>query len=162
MSEDDLKISKPKFYYFEKWIFRGVVFCIFLLFLYSLFTVGFTNKVYAYCPEGSFVCDNPFYNNCDMLTGKDDSVLQAKYFCNQTTILGGTTIGTPPTWFMKNHMIFVFLFLLIGFLMNHFLYNKPSQLLHRRLQLLEEEKSLSSQTNDISNSSSNNNSGGKE
>ena len=138
--EEELKLSKPKYYYFEKWIFRGVVFGIFLLFLYSLFAVGFTNKVYAHCPSQFAVCDNPFYNNCDMLTGTDESVLQAKYLCNQTTLFSGTTIGTPPTWFMKNNLLLVFFIIVFGFVLNHFLYNRPKQIAHRKLGLEEEIK----------------------
>ncbi|MGV8169214.1 MAG: hypothetical protein ACP5N3_04125 [Candidatus Nanoarchaeia archaeon] len=134
MEEPIIQPKKKKIYYFEKWIFRGVVFALFLLFVYSLFAVGFTSKVYAYCPNYSGMCHNPFYNNCDMLTGRDESVLFAKQLCNQTYLFPGTTIGEKPTWFMRNNGWIVFFIVFSGFFLNHFLYNKPSQLRLRRME----------------------------
>jgi len=85
-----------KEYYFNKWIFRSVVLAIFILFLYSLATIGLTNKVYVHCPEDAGFCHNPFYKNCEMLSGKDPSITQALRYCNESRLFQGTTIGTPP------------------------------------------------------------------
>ena len=121
-----------KEYYFNKWIFRGAILFIFILFIYSLATIGLTNKVYVHCPENAGFCHNPFYKNCDLLRGKDPSVLQALRYCNESRLFQGTTIGEPPTWFMKNNFLLVGIILFIAFAINHFLYNKPSQLRLRR------------------------------
>jgi hypothetical protein len=122
MNNKNFKVDKKTGYAFNKWIFRGVTIALLIMFIISFFIVGFKDRVYAYCPENSFRCDNPFYKNCNF-KGNDSSVLFARALCDQEYLIAGTRIGAPPNWFMKNSFYLDFLIIVLGFGVNHFLYN---------------------------------------
>jgi hypothetical protein len=126
-----------KNYYFEKWIFRSVVFSIIILLFVVLINSGFdfSDKVYAKCEFDVVRCENPFYEQCDALDrmrGKDESVEFAKRLCNDKFLLGSVVVGEPPSWIQKNNFIIVIILIFIGFVLNHFLYNRPGQIKMRR------------------------------
>lgn len=123
-------------YSFSKWIFRICSIVALLFFLFVVFlNGGLGDKVFVECPVGRGVCDNPFYMNCDLLRGNDESVIQARYLCNQSFLFEGSVIGKPqPVFFSYVNFILVGIFV-VGFLVNHLLFNNKVQRLLRRKEL---------------------------
>ena len=115
-------------YVFNKWIFRSVVIALIILFFVVLLESGFdfSDKVYAKCELDVIRCENPFYEQCDVLynlRGNDSSVIFARSLCNDKFLLGSVVVGEPPSWLARNNFYIVMLLIFIAFLVNHLLYN---------------------------------------
>lgn len=128
-------------YYFEKKIFRGVVLILVLLFLLLAIDnkFDFRDKIYVKCEIPNIIrCENPLYGNCENLErmkGNHPSVEFAKTLCKDEFLLGSVIVGEPPSWYSKNYIWIAWLVVFLGFVVNHFLFNRPSQIKLRRLWL---------------------------
>lgn len=122
-----------KIYYFEKLIFRVAIFLVLLFWIAIILKYGFNDRIYVVCPENRGLCDNPLYNNCNLLRGDDPSILLALHYCEQEFLFPGTTIGEPPSWIFRNGWMVILGVMSVAFLVNHLLYNRPSQIRMRRM-----------------------------
>lgn len=121
-------------YVMNKPIFYSMLGALLLIFLTSVFIEGLDTKVYAKC-SGPGWCANPFYERCDDIKkfrGDDDSKYQALRVCDQEFLFAGTVIGEPQSNFLK--FMWLLEVIVIGFcvLLNHFLFNRPSQIKARK------------------------------
>jgi hypothetical protein len=107
---------KSKFetgYVIDRRIFGGMMVLVILGLVgaLSIEKFDFTPKVYIHCPETS-PCTNVLYQTCD------------EYYCQMETLPPGFTVGEPPSKTYTYYPLFVFIVVVLGFLFNHYKYNK--------------------------------------
>ena len=115
---DKIDLSKKYPGYFNKWIIRGGFLFIFLFNLFILDSNDWHNTTaWAYCPKSALTpCENPFFNNYsyhkDCING----------LCNTQFIQPGEEVGKKPSLAFSNYNELSFLFGLLTFVINHFVY----------------------------------------
>lgn len=118
-----LELDNGRKYIFDKYIFQGCI-AFLLLFTLSVFIYyGFdlSYNLYVGCKNmtvNSYYCENPLYMNYDYC---HDAWPGA---CEQKFIPVGFEYGKPPPKILSIFESFTVLTIVLGFLINHFLYNK--------------------------------------
>jgi len=113
MSESPLSLNKIIPNYFNKWVFRGVLAIILLLFLFTAWSNGWRNNfVYAECPINAL-------NSCEL---NKELITNNEYFPDEwdgVVLSPGEFIGEKPN---KHYFLFktrVFLLIVLSFIINH-------------------------------------------
>ena len=113
-------------YFFNKWIFRGVVFVLRIIASIQVLSMEpskiLKQQLYITCnPVNGDVCENTFYGvekYCKYKVWGNESLCSIEYFPK------GFTYGEAPSFIIKNFGMIVLIIVLLGFGLNHLLYNR--------------------------------------
>jgi hypothetical protein len=125
---EDLNLNKKYPGYFKKWIFRGAILLMMLIFVWILYLEDFnlsnSNNLYIKC-NSPYACKNPLYEckheQTDIINCKQLLSLEAPADLYDTEfIMPGSDIGRPPKY---AHVPLLYFGITAGaFLFNHALY----------------------------------------
>lgn len=112
-------------YTIDTYFTTSSILLILLLFVsYIVYTDGFNANKYFYVecknPMGLY-CENPMYNNynyCGKIVDANSQI------CSQELLTSGESIGVKPPSLLKYAPPLIIIYVIIIFLINHFLYNK--------------------------------------
>jgi len=120
--QERFKIFYPegkKPYKFDRYIFKACVYTMFIYLFIIACIVGFDTqrKLYINC-KGTTECINPLIDNLQYLKYCNGD------WCNETYLQPGFSYGEPPTTLNNSFLIFVIFIFLVGFVLNHYKYNR--------------------------------------
>ena len=121
-----LDLSKLKGYVFRKWVFRLVLLLLVALALLGVVLQGPRSltlpSLYVECPKESVVrCENPVYHNVEYC-GK--ALSESDPLCVLEFLVPGTSLGVKLNFIIANFVLLTLALVVLGFVLNHFLYNK--------------------------------------
>lgn len=121
---DSINVTKMYPGYFNKYVFRVAVWCVFALAFYALYSTGFdfSNHLYVTCPSNSVTpCAYNHYS---------EGCYEGVPGCSPEytiTLVPGDSFGTPPPDIVKNFSSYALLIILAGFVANHIIYKRKNK-----------------------------------
>lgn len=111
-------------YVFDKTIIRvSLIFCLLIFVIAAQENGGFKPKVYLSC-KGPAPCANPYYDKMQPLTNEEFAKLNLPSQLRNIPILNPGFEINKPGFFVANGDLLIFLILISGFVVNHFLHNR--------------------------------------